>query len=97
MVSSRAYGMDNLPTGELISSTTSPEKTYTVNAYCCSGNATTDFSVRCEVVNNTTKEKRNFYWMYHQSTVTPKWLNDKTIDINGIELNVKTDSYDWRD
>ena len=43
-------GLDNLPQVELIDSSVSPNGKYTVNAYLCSGNATTDFSVRCEVV-----------------------------------------------
>lgn len=59
-------GLDNLPQVELIDSSVSPNGKYTVNAYLCSGNATTDFSVRCEVVDSETSKCRNIYWKYHQ-------------------------------
>lgn len=65
--------MDGLPKGEFLKSSNSPDNSYTVNAYVCSGNATTDFSVRCEVVDN------------------------ETVVIDNHRLNVKEDSYDWRD
>ena len=42
--------MNNLPDGTLFSTSSSPKENYIVNAYLCSGNVTTDFSVRCEVV-----------------------------------------------
>ena len=45
-----ACSLKYLPHGELIDTTVSPNNEYVVNAYLCSGNATTDFSVRCEVV-----------------------------------------------
>lgn len=78
-------GLDNLPKGELIDSSISPNGKYTVNAYLCSGNATTDFSVRCEVVDSETSKCRNIYWK-----------SDEVVVINDVELNVLTDKYDWR-
>lgn len=63
-------GLDNLPKGELIDSSVSSNGKYTVNAYLCSGNATTDFSVRCEVVDSETSKCRNIYWKYHQEDVS---------------------------
>lgn len=88
--------LENLPKGELIDSSVSPKGIYTVNAYLCSGNATTDFSVRCEVVNSETNECRNIYWNYHQEDVSLDWESDEIIKISGIKLNVLTDEYDWR-
>lgn len=39
--------MKNLPTGDFLKSSVSPNDTYQVNAYVCDGGATTDYSVRC--------------------------------------------------
>lgn len=90
-------GLSNLPEGELIESSVSPNGDYTVNAYLCDGGATTDFAIRCEVVNAETNECRNIYWNYHQSDVTLEWETDEVIIISGVRLNVLTDEYDWRD
>lgn len=88
--------MNNLPEGKLLRTVDSPNGTYTVNAYLCSGNATTDFSIRGEVVINTTGEMRNIYWQYRCNDVEISWIDDSTVEINSVKLNVLTDSYDWR-
>lgn len=90
------FGLDNLPQVKLIDSSVSPNGKYTVNAYLCSGNATTDFSVRCEVVDSETSKCRNIYWKYHQEDVSLYWKSDEVVVINDVELNVLTDKYDWR-
>ena len=89
--------MDGLPKGEFIKSSKSPDNSYTVNAYVCSGNATTDFSVRCEVVDNENENVRNIYWQYKQEDVEIAWEDNETVVIDNHRLNVKEDSYDWRD
>lgn len=89
-------GMDNLPTGELMETVCSPDGTYQVNSFLVSGNATVDFCVRCEVIENATQEKRNIYWEYRCEKASVKWIDNKTVEINGKPLNVITDSYDWR-
>lgn len=91
-----ACSLKYLPHGELIDITVSPNNEYVVNAYLCSGNATTDFSVRCEVVDLKTNKSRNIYWNYHQEDVSWYWKSQDVIVINNIELNVLTDEYDWR-
>lgn len=88
--------MEYLPHGELVDTTVSPNNEYVVNAYLCSGNATTDFSIRCEVVDLKTNKSRNIYWNYHQEDVSWYWKSQDVIVINNIELNVLTDEYDWR-
>ena len=91
-------GLDNLPQVELIDSSVSPNGKYTVNAYLCSGNATTDFSVRCEVVDSETSKCRNIYWKYHQEDVSLYWKSENILYYfkEPSELNVLTDKYDWR-
>ena len=89
--------INNLPQGELIDTVYSPDETYAINTYLVNGGATVDFSVRCEVVEKSSDESRNIYWEYKCDTADIEWIDDTTVKINGKELNVLTDSYDWRD
>lgn len=79
-----------------IASCVSLDATYTVTAYRNNGGATTDFAVLCTVKNNVTGKERNIYWNYHCRTADIRWVDQETVNINGVELNVKWDSYDWR-
>lgn len=89
--------MNNLPTGELLSSHSSPENTYTLNIYLCSGNATTDCSIRGEIVYNDGQNTKNVYWNYHEETATVEWISDDIVVINDIELDIsKNETFDWR-
>jgi hypothetical protein len=78
-------------------SVSSPDGVYTINSFLVSGNATVDFCVRCEVVENSSGDKRNLYWEYRCESAQLKWIDNTTVEINGKQLNVLTDSYDWRD
>jgi hypothetical protein len=85
-----------LPTGELICASTSPNGDYSIQAYLCDGGATTDQAIRAEVLNNTSGKVRNIYWQYHAYEADIKWLSDTLVRINGVELDVRTDAYDYR-
>ena len=91
-----AVGMDNLPEGELMETICSPDGTYTINSFLVSGNATVAFCVRCEVIDNTSGEKRNIFWEYRCESADIEWFDNTTVKINGKQLNVISDSYDWR-
>ncbi len=88
--------LDNLPEGKLIQSSCSPEGNYQINAYLVSGNATTDFSIRCEVLEVSSGYVRNIYWQYHCEKADIVWIDEVTVKINENILNVIQDSYDWR-
>lgn len=88
--------MDNLPQGELMETIYSPDGTYRINSFRVLGNATVDFSVRCEVIENSSGKKRNIYWEYRCESARIEWIDNITVKINEIQLNVITDSYDWR-
>lgn len=90
------YDMNKLPNGDYISSSYSPQEKYRIDSFLCSGNATTDFSVRCEVVDMSSGNKHNIYWEYHQDTVAVEWIDETTVIINEKKLNILTDVYDWR-
>ena len=91
------YDMDRLPTGELISESTSPTGAYTLKAYRVNGGATVSYAVRGELCNNISKENpKNIYWNYKESEAYMKWKDDDTVVINGHSLNVRKEKYDWR-
>ncbi len=88
--------MENLPTGELVATYDSPDSDYTINIYLCDGGATTDFTIRGELVDNLNEEKKNIYWGYHEDEADVHWLDDETVVINGRTLHVLQDVYDFR-
>ena len=81
---------------ELINEVVSPDGKYTVSAYLNNGGATTDYAVLCSVRNNETEKEKNIYWNYHCAEAEIEWKDEKTVTINGIELNVTKDIYDYR-
>ena len=88
--------MDNLPKGEFVSAHDSPSKEYTLYIYLCGGNATTDFSIRGELVNNSDNNKNNIYWSYHEQEAEVEWIDEDTIVINEKTLDILKDVYDFR-
>ena len=50
----------------------------------------------CSVTNNNTGKEKNIYWQYRCTEANIVWLDEDTVQINGIELNVKRDTYDYR-
>ncbi|MBQ2775339.1 MAG: DUF5412 domain-containing protein [Clostridia bacterium] len=81
---------------ELLHEVVSPDGKYTVSAYLNNGGATTDYAVLCSVKNNDTDKEKNIYWNYHCTEAVIEWNNEDTVTINGIKLNVTTDTYDYR-
>lgn len=81
---------------ELISEVMSPDGKYTVSAYLNNGGATTDYAVLCVVKDNESGKEKNIYWNYHCDEADIEWEDENTVKINGIELNVTKDTYDYR-
>ena len=81
---------------EYLNESTSPNGTYTVTAYLNNGGATTSYAVLGTLKNNKNGKSKNIYWQYRCEKAEMEWLNDDTIKINGIELNVKSEIYDYR-
>lgn len=79
--------------GDYIGKLDSPNKEYTLKAYRHSGGMTVDWSVRVELVNNKTNKKKNIYYRYHDSKANMKWLNEDTVKINKVTLNIHKDYY----
>lgn len=81
---------------EYLKELTSPNGTYTITAYLNNGGATTSFSVLGTLKNNKNGKMKNIYWEYRCDKADMKWLNDDTVEINGVELSVKNEIYDYR-
>ena len=91
------FSMANLPEGELLTESESPNGEYTVRAYVSMSGATVADAVRGEVVYHQKKDKKkNIYWNYRESTAEIDWIDEHTISINGVKLDVRKDVYDFR-
>jgi hypothetical protein len=92
------YSLSNLPKGDFIQESTSPNETYTLKFYLVNPHTTVSTSIRGELINNKKdkNEGKTIYWEYKASEVKVKWLNEQTASINGHKLDVTKDKYDWR-
>ena len=81
---------------ELIEKSTSPNGTYTVEAYLSNPGATGDYSIKAYL--QYENSKLLIYNKYHDYDADIKWLSDDVVVINGVTLDVsKGETYDWRD
>ncbi|GAB1786692.1 DUF5412 family protein [Priestia megaterium] len=89
------YDLNNLPGGELISSSTSPNGEYTVKAYRSSGGATTNWTIKGVVQDNKASKKRVIYWDEAKSAHIV-WEDENIVSINNKKIDVIKGSYDYR-
>ena len=90
------FDMNRLPTGDFLTEESSPDGKYTLKAYISDGGATTSYAIRGELVLNDRNKKKNIYWNYREETADISWINNSTVVINGHELEVSKDKYDFR-
>lgn len=90
------FDIQNIKGQEKIAEAVSPDGTYTVTAYLNNGGATVDYAVLGTVTTNKTGKEKNIYWNHHCYDAKISWHDERTVEINGITLDVKKDIYDWR-
>ena len=90
------YDIQRIEGQEIIQEVSSPNGTYIVTAYLNNGGATTDYAVLCSVKSNNQNKEKNIYWQYHCEDADIIWEDEDTVQINGVTLNVKKDTYDYR-
>ena len=90
------YDIQHIEGQEVIQEVSSPNGTYTITAYLNNGGATTGYAVLCSVKNNSTDKEKNIYWQYRCENADIIWLDEQTVQINGVKLNIKKDTYDYR-
>lgn len=67
-----------------------------MTTYLNNGGATVDYAVLGVVTNQESRRSKNIYWQYHCQTATVEGLDDRTVKINDIVLDVEKDTYDYR-
>lgn len=90
------YDIQRIEGQMVLQEVSSPNETYTVTAYLNNGGATTDYAVLCSVKTKGKNNEKNIYWQYHCETANIVWVDEQTVQINNVELNVKRDTYDYR-
>lgn len=90
------FDMERIPKGDLLAESQSPDGRYTVRVYLSDAGATTSFSVLGELTDNQSGKSRNIYFQYREHEATVEWLDHDTVVINGRELDVPAESYDYR-
>ena len=79
----------------LLTTTSSPDGKYVLEAYKTEPGATVDFSIK--VYQILDGKKHLVYNGYHESVVNLNWVNNNVVSINGKELDLsKNETYDWR-
>lgn len=84
------------PNGPVVKMVESPDGNLAAKAYINDSGATTNYAVLVQIINHKTKRVRNVFWDYPSDKVNLSWKNNNLIVVNGMELNAKTDVYDWR-
>ena len=68
----------------------SPDKSYTLEAVLVDGGATTAYSVKVYSVNdNLLFNKKQIYSKYREDNVEINWIDNSTVDINGVILDLE--------
>lgn len=80
---------------DYLAESTSPDGKNTITAYLNNGGATTSYAVLCMLKNNENGKTKNIYWQYRCENAEIIWKNCETAIINGIELNVNKEIYDY--
>ena len=76
-------------------SSTSPNGAHHLEVYKMNSGATVDFSIRVYLIENGNKEL--IYNAYHEYNAEVLWVDNDTVYINDIKLNISTgETYDWR-
>ncbi len=98
LIATILYGAKWATTHEKIEEASSPDNKYTVTAYLDNGGATTPYSILCMVRKNKIGFSRKIYYQYRCDEADIEWLDNQTVIINGIELDVKKDTYEhWNE
>ena len=79
----------NTPLGEYASG----DGKHTVFVYLSNGGATTPFSILCDVKGERIFGKRRIYVKDHIDTATVEWIDERTVRINGVTLDIFDGKY----
>ena len=81
-----------------ITSVNSPNQAYRINAYLYEPALSADCLI-CEVESLKSDEKklkRILYYAFHENEANIEWISNESVRINGRELNIFYDEYNWK-
>lgn len=82
---------------DFITESTSPQGTYTIHAYRSDSGATISYAVLGELIFNKEERKsKKIYWQYREEDAEIEWIDDDTVRINDVTLELPEQSYDYR-
>lgn len=84
-----------LPTGKEFYRCSSPDGKHTLIAYISESSLSAP-ALRGEIQENKSGKCWTVYWQYKPEAQEFSWKDNDTVIINGIELNIHTDRYDYR-
>lgn len=90
------FTLQGVKGGELINESSSPNNEYVIKAYRNNGGMTVDWAVLCTLTDNKTGKTKNIYWQYRRDSAIIEWIDNDTVRINHVTLNLPDDTYDWR-
>ena len=97
MINYLFFNIDRVPEGEVLAEKTSQSGAYTVVTYLIYEHSTVAPAVRGEVIyHDEHDKKRNLYWAHEMEKGEIEWINEHVVSINGMELDVREDTYDFR-
>lgn len=85
------------PSKELINETVSSDGKYKVQAYRVNGGVTTDWAVECYLKESNSQKEKLIYKDYHIKDAEMVWIDNDTISINGHDINLPNEKYDFRE
>ena len=90
-------GIDYFKGGDLLNCCLSPDEKHEARAYLLNGGATTAFAVYVKICDMETEESHNVYYCYRCEEAEMQWIDNRTIEINSIQLDIENDIYDSRE
>lgn len=80
---------------QVVSESVSPDGHYVLKTYVMGGVLLrSDYSYIGEIEYGD--QRRNVFWISGNQFEEPKWIDDRTIEIDGKRIDILTDHYDFR-
>lgn len=78
-------------------SSPSPKGEYTLKVYTRGEEESDDAAILVKVYNRKNKSERNIFWQGNTPWAYTVWKSDDKVCINGVELDVNKEQYDYRE
>ena len=91
-VKSLTPDISDLPEGTLVKTSSSPDEKSQINFYLVENSM--GYAVRGELEDDSLR--KNIFWQTGVKEASIKWLSEKSVIINDIPLNIKSDKFDSR-